>query len=381
MDSQETIRNSREARRSPISRRSPPRRSPSRRRSPVRRSPPRRSPSRDDQPPPRKRHRTPSPQRPPPQAAPATPPLLPLPPLLSPTLPQAIEDALALLEQNNRSRGGTREDGYDSSIALSSRKRQRAPSDTERPGRKTVAPGKKLPGSSTNTPSSRSPRNNPSPTKSAAPSNKTIRTSLGGNTTPKTVASKTVQKRPASPKPSSPLPRSSKTSSKFPPTSVSAAAGPEKKSLIVRLKFSKRRAKDVATLLLLKPSPKRQRQDDHLLPAPAAKRQAVASGRSPAFKSPALKVPKEKDITTTPPKKVNGHPTTTALKRTASEGHAQTPSKDERNGGAPRKPLDHSIQSRVENFRAEYQRYIKKIPRHASIRYPIFLRAFGVNVF
>lgn len=83
-------------------------------------------------------------------------------------------------------------------------------------------------------------------------------------------------------------------------------------------------------------------------------------------------MPKEKDITTTPPKKVNGHPTTTALKRTASEGHAQTPSKDERNGGAPRKPLDHSIQSRVENFRAEYQRYIKKIPRHAPIRYPIF---------
>lgn len=328
MDSQETIRNSREARRSP---------------------------SREE-PPPRKRQRTPSPlPPPPPPPAPATPNLPTLPPLLSPTLPPAVEEALAL---EDRSRGVNRDDGYESSIALSSRKRQRAPSDTEKPTRKTIAPGKKLPSSSTNTPSSRSPRHtNVSPTKTAS---KTIsRSGLGGNTTPKPVASKTVQKRPASPKQSSPLPR--KTASKFPPT-PSSISGAEKKSLVVKIKYPKRKAKDVATLLRLKPNPKRPRQEDHHLPAPAAKRQkapesltvTAASGRSPAFKSPAIKISKERELTT-PPKKINGNPATTALKRTGSEGHAQTPSKDERNG-IGRKPLDNSIQKKVDAFRDEYQK-------------------------
>lgn len=261
----------------------------------------------------------------------------------------------------------TREDGYESSSTLnSSRKRQRAPSDTEKLSRKTVAPGKKLPNSSANTPSARSPRHtNASPTKAIG--NKTIpKNGLGGNT-PKPVASKTVGKRPASPKPSSPLPRIPKIASKYPSTPT-IASEPEKKSRIVKLKYHKRRAKDIATLLRLKPNPavKRPRQDDdHHLPAPAAKRQKApeslaAPVRSPAFKSPALKVPKEReikerDLMTTPPKKTNGNPAATTLKRTGSEGQPQTPHKEERNG-VGRKPLDNSTQSKVEQFRAEYQK-------------------------
>lgn len=337
MGPQETLRNSREPRRSP--------------------------PRVRDELPPRKKQRTPSPLPPPPPPAPLTPNLPPLPPLLSPTLPPAIEEALAL--ENNRSRGATRDDDYESSSTLnSSRKRPRAPSDTEKLSRKTVAPGKKLPGSSTNTPSARSPRHtNASPTKAIG--NKTIpKSGLGGNITPKLVASKTVGKRPASPKQSSPLPRVPKTSSKYPPTSASNLES-EKKSRIVKLKYHKRRAKDIATLLRLKPNPavKRPRQDDDHLPAPAAKRQkapegltvSAASGRSPAFKSPALKVPKDRDLMTTPPKKTNGNLATAALKRTGSEGQPQTPHKEERNG-IGRKPLDNSTQSKVEQFRSEYQR-------------------------
>lgn len=342
MDPQESVRNPKEARRS-LSRAR-------------------------DEPPPKKRQRTPSPlPPPPPPSAPFTPNCPPLPPLLSPTLPPAIEEALAL---DNRSRGVTREDGYESSGTLnSSRKRQRAPSDTEKLSRKTVAPSKKLPSSSTNTSSARSPRHtNVSPTKSIG--SKTIpKNGLGGNITPKPVASKTVGKRPASPKPSSPLPRIPKIASKYPPTPA-IASEPEKKSRIVKLKYHKRRAKDIATLLRLKPNPavKRPRQDDdHHLPAPAAKRQkapeisavSVTSGRSPAFKSPALKPKeretKERDLVTTPPKKTNGNSTGTALKRTSSEGQPQTPHKEERNG-VGRKPLDNSTQSRVEQFRAEYQK-------------------------
>lgn len=340
MDSQETVRNSREARRSPSRAR--------------------------DEPLPKKRHRTPSPlppPPPPPPPAPLTPNLPPLPPLLSPTLPPAVEEALA---QENRSRGVTREDGYESSSTLNStRKRPRAPSDTEKFSRKTVAPGKKLPNSSTNTPSARSPRHaNVSPIKTIG--NKTIpKSGLGGNITPKSVASKTVGKRPASPKPSSPLPRIPKTSSKYPPTPAGTSES-EKKSRIVKLKYHKRHAKSVAALLRLKPNPvvKRPRQDDdHHLPAPAAKRQkapesltvSAASGRSPAFKSPALKVPKERDLIMTPPKKTNGNPATAAVKRTGSEGQPQTPHKEERNG-IGRKPLDNSTQSKVEQFRGEYQK-------------------------
>lgn len=342
MDPQEIVRNSKEVRRS-LSR------------------------ARDELPP-KRRQRTPSPlPPPPPPPAPFTPSFPPLPPLLSPTLPPAIEEALAL---DNRSRGVTREDGYDSSGTLnSSRKRQRAPSDTEKLSRKTVAPSKKLPNSRANTPSARSPRHtNVSPTKAIG--NKTIpKGGLGGNITPKPVASKTVGKRPASPKPSSPLPRVPKIASKYPPTPA-IASEPEKKSRIVKLKYHKRRAKDIATLLRLKPNPavKRPRQDDdHHLPAPAAKRQKApeistvsAPGRSPAFKSPALKAPKERetkerDLMTTPPKKTNGNPAGTALKRTGSEGQPQTPHKEERNG-IGRKPLDNSTQSKVEQFRAEYQK-------------------------
>lgn len=299
-------------------------------------------------PPPKKRQRTvtPPPLRPPPPPAIATPTLPSLPPLLSPTLPQAIEEALAQ-EDRDRSRGKRDEGHYEGSTAL--KQRQRADSGASDKGKKPIASGKKLPGSTSSTP--RHTLQSPS----KAVGNKTIpKSALGGNTTPKAVSAKTVGKRPASPKPSG-----SRVSSKYPTPSES---GP---SLVVKLKFSRRHIKNVASLLRLKPNPKRIRQDeDQHLSAPPAKRQKgteslnSSATRSPAFKSPALKA-KERDMIT-PPKKLNG---TAALKRSDSEGRVHTPAKGERNGGrngvgsgALTKELTPAALAEAQSLRKEYSR-------------------------
>ncbi|KAL7267335.1 hypothetical protein RUND412_010083 [Rhizina undulata] len=350
-----------------------------------------------DEPPPRKRQRTatPPPSLPPPPPpptrttpvrapAPATPNLPPLPPFLSPTLPPAIEEALVAFE--NKSRNSTKDED-----PLDTVKRQRAASNaSDKSGRKIVPSGKKPPASSSNTPSARSPRlATASPGKT--PSSKNLpKPALGDNTTPKAATSKPTQKR----KSISPGPRAPTTSTKHPPSSSNAAAaasaisGPEK-TRVVKLKFNRRR-KDFASLLKFKPNPghnsgnsKRSRQDDDRdhAPVPAAKRVkapvsdalAVSSGggsaaRSPAFKSPALKTNgKDRDMST-PPNKVNGLSAghSVALRRTESEGHAQTPAnKDERNGdrvnggppGSAKKTLDNSTQLQVENFRTLHLKF------------------------
>jgi hypothetical protein len=132
---------------------------------------------------------------------------------------------------------------------------------------------------------------------------------------------------------------------------------------LVKLKIGRRRIKDVAKLLRLKPNPKRFRQDEDPQ-APPAKRQKASdtlgvpgalATRSPAFKSPAAKTSKARDVVT-PPKKVNG---TAALKRTESEGHVNTPaSKGERNGIATSvgKMLSGSAQAEAAALRREYGR-------------------------
>jgi len=300
-------------------------------------------------PPPKKRQRTPTPPplRPPPPPAIAAPTLPSLPPLLSPTLPQAIEEALAQ-EDRDRSRAKRDEGHYEGSTTL--KQRQRADSSASDKGKKPIASGKKLPGSTSSTP--RHTLQSPSKTVGS----KTIpKSALGGNTTPKTVSTKTASKRPASPKSSG-----SRVSSKYPTPSES---GP---SLVVKLKFSRRRIKDVVSLLRLKPNPKRIRQDeDQHLSAPPAKRQKGSESlnssatRSPAFKSPALKASKERDMIT-PPKKINGAAT---LKRSDSEGRVHTPAKGERNGGrngvgsgALPKELAPAIVTETKWLRKEYSR-------------------------
>ncbi|RPA99513.1 hypothetical protein L873DRAFT_1683045 [Choiromyces venosus 120613-1] len=304
-------------------------------------------------PPPKKRQRTvtPPPLRPPPPPAITTPTLPSLPPLLSPTLPQAIEEALAQEDRDrdrDRSRAKRDEGYYQGSTTL--KPRQRADSNASDKGKKPVASGKKLPGSASSTP--RHTLQSPS----KAVGNKTIpKSALGGNTTPKAVSAKTVSKRPASPRPSG-----SRLSSKYPTPSES---GP---SLVVKLKFSRRRIKDVASLLRLKPNPKRIRQDeDQHLSAPPAKRQKGSESlnssatRSPAFKSPALKAPKERDMIT-PPKKLNG---TATVKRSDSEGRVHTPAKGEKHGGrngvasGVPKELTPAILAEVHGLRQEHSRF------------------------
>ncbi|KAG0132122.1 hypothetical protein HOY82DRAFT_538816 [Tuber indicum] len=319
------------------------------------------APVREGQPP-KKRQRTvtPPPLRPPPPPPPAiaAPTLPSLPPLLSPTLPQAIEEALAQEDRDRDRSRAKKDEGYEGSTALK-QQRQRADSNASDKGRKPMASGKKLPGSTSSTPR----HTLQSPSKVVG--NKTIpKSTLGGNTTPKTVSAKTVSKRPVSPKPSG-----SRISSKYPTPSES---GP---SLVVRLKFSRRRIKDVVSLLRLKPNPKRVRQDeDQHLSAPPAKRQKgteslnPSATRSPAFKSPALKAPKERDIIT-PPKKLNG---TAALKRSDSEGRVHTPAKAERNGGrngvgsgALPKELTPAILAEAQGLRKEYSRF-SEFGKHAK---------------
>ncbi|CUS10010.1 unnamed protein product [Tuber aestivum] len=303
-------------------------------------------------PPPKKRQRTvtPPPLRPPPPPAMAAPTLPSLPPLLSPTLPQAIEEALAQ-EDRDRDRSRAKRDEGHSEGSATLKRRQRAGSNASDKGKKPIASGKKLPGSTSSTP--RHALQSPS----KAVGSKTIpRSALGGNTTPKAVSAKTVSKRPVSPKPSG-----SRASSKYPTPSESAF------SLVVRLKFSRRRMKDVASLLRLKPNPKRIRQDEDQQhsSAPPAKRQKGADSlnssatRSPAFKSPALKAPKERDMVT-PPKKLSS---AAALKRSDSEGRVPTPAKGERNGGrngvgsgAPPKELTPAILAEAHGFRREFSR-------------------------
>jgi len=297
-------------------------------------------------PPPKKRPRTPTPPplRPPPPPTIATPTLPPLPPLLSPTLPQAIEEALAQ-EDRDRSRAKRDEGHHEGSTIL--KQRQRADSSASDKGKKPIASGKKLPGSTSSTP--RHTLQSPSKTVGS----KTIpKSALGDNTTPR---AKTASKRPASPKPSG-----SRVSSKYPTPSES---GP---TLVVKLKFSRRRIKDVVSLLRLKPNPKRIRQDeDQHLSAPPAKRQKgteslnSSATRSPAFKSPALKASKERDMIT-PPKKLNGAVT---LKRSDSDVRVHTPAKGERNGGrngvgsgAPPKELTPAILAEAQWLRKEYSR-------------------------
>lgn len=242
--------------------------------------------------------RTPPPVRPPPSVRPSPSPVV-LPLLLSPTLPPAVEEALA----QERSRAKRDEGSYEGPTARDSQKPRRTASGTSDKAKKSVSSSRKPPVSASNTP----PRH-----AIASPGGKTLgtktipRSGLGGNTTPKPVAASSIQKRQASGSSKSDL------------------------SLVVKLKFGRRRMKDVATLLRLKPNPKRVRQEeDQHLPAPPAKRQRASetlsatsalASKSPAFKSPA-KAPKERDIVT-PPKKLNG---IVPLKRSGSDGHASTP--------------------------------------------------------
>lgn len=195
--------------------------------------------------------------------------------MLSPTLDLAIEEALAAQDKARAAK---------EKMPIPPSKRPRAESNTsDRSTPKSISAGKKLPA--------------PSPMGRAASPNKSLPTKKVSTAT----ASKTLKRHP-SPKPAA-SPRPSKTQ---PPAAKHPVPAP--RTLIIKLKFKKRRFQDVLTLQKLSAS-KRQRQDDD--PGPTAKRLKAlntqkTTARPPVIKSPTLKPPREVRGAVTPPRKTNG---------------------------------------------------------------------------